>query len=98
MLQSSIDMTDGLLVSAAPALALVLALVWLAGHAARRGWLRFPRSSPQATRMGVVETIAIDTRRRLHLIRCDDRQVVLLTGGTQDMIVLRLNCRRENNS
>jgi flagellar protein FliO/FliZ len=33
------------------------------------------------------ETIAIDPRRRLHLVACGDRQVIVLTGGTHDLVV-----------
>jgi flagellar protein FliO/FliZ len=35
----------------------------------------------------VRETIALDPRRRLHLVQCADRQVILLTGGAQDLVV-----------
>ena len=28
------------------------------------------------------ETVALDPRRRLHLVQCGQRQVVLLTGGS----------------
>jgi flagellar protein FliO/FliZ len=33
------------------------------------------------------ESIAIDPRRRIHLVQCGHRQVVLLTGGAQDVVV-----------
>jgi flagellar biogenesis protein FliO len=88
-------MTDGPIGSVAPALVFVIGLVWLAGYAARRGWLRFARSPAPAARTGVLETVAIDARRRLHLIRCGDRHVLLLTGGTQDMVLLFSDCLRE---
>jgi flagellar protein FliO/FliZ len=38
-------------------------------------------------RLAVVEAMAIDPRRRLHLIRCDEHTVLLLTGGNQDLVV-----------
>jgi len=38
-------------------------------------------------RLAVVEALALDPRRRLHLVRCDDHTVLLLTGGTQDLVV-----------
>ncbi len=38
-------------------------------------------------RLAVVEALALDPRRRLHLVRCDERTVLLLTGGAQDVVV-----------
>jgi flagellar protein FliO/FliZ len=37
--------------------------------------------------LAVDETIALDSRRRLHLVRCGGRQVLLLTGGGSDTVV-----------
>jgi hypothetical protein len=34
-----------------------------------------------------LETIALDPRRRLHLVKCGERRVVLLVGGVQDLVV-----------
>jgi flagellar protein FliO/FliZ len=48
------------------------------------GW----RPVPRAGRTLILrETIALDPRRRLHLVQCADRQVILLTGGGQDVVV-----------
>jgi flagellar protein FliO/FliZ len=33
------------------------------------------------------ESIALDSRRRVHLVQCGTREVILLTGGTQDVVV-----------
>jgi flagellar protein FliO/FliZ len=33
------------------------------------------------------ESIALDPRRRVHLVQCGQRQVILLTGGGQDVVV-----------
>lgn len=33
------------------------------------------------------ESIALDPRRRVHLVQCGPRQVMLLTGGGQDVVV-----------
>ncbi len=33
------------------------------------------------------ESIALDPRRRIHLVQCGQRQVVLLTGGGQDVVI-----------
>jgi flagellar protein FliO/FliZ len=35
----------------------------------------------------VQDVIALDSRRRLYLIQCQDRRVLLLTGGGQDVVV-----------
>jgi|SRR5271165_2535434 len=71
--------------TALAALAVVLGLVWLASRAARWGGLA-PRPSG-GRRLVVQDALAIDARRRLTLVRCDDRTVLLLTGGAQDLVV-----------
>ena len=73
------------ILSAIAALAAVLALIWLAGRAARFGGLA---NRPATGRSLVVQdVIALDTRRRLHLVKCEGRRVLLLTGGGQDVVV-----------
>jgi flagellar protein FliO/FliZ len=75
-------LTFGSLFGAAAALAAVLALIW-ALHALGRARLR----APTGTRLHRAETIALDPKRRLHLIRCDQSYVLIQTGGAQDMVV-----------
>jgi flagellar protein FliO/FliZ len=48
------------------------------------GWRM--RSSPGRTLI-LRESIALDPRRRIHLVQCGQRQVVLLTGGGQDLVI-----------
>jgi len=69
-----------------PALALigVLALILIAQRAARLSLLQ---RRPGGARLAVLEAVPIDTRRRLHLVRCGERNVLLLTGGAQDLVV-----------
>jgi flagellar protein FliO/FliZ len=62
----------------------VVALIFLTQRAVRASGL-YRRHTGQ--RLSVIEALAIDPRRRLHLVRCDDRTVILLTGGTQDLVV-----------
>lgn len=70
-------------ITAAASLAGVVALILLAGRLARRTGL-----APQGNgRLRVEETIALDARRRLLLVRCDGRALLLLTGGAQDQVV-----------
>jgi flagellar protein FliO/FliZ len=46
------------------------------------------RVQPRPGRTLVIrESIALDPRRRLHLVQCGQRQVVLLTGGGQDLVI-----------
>jgi hypothetical protein len=35
----------------------------------------------------VKESIALDARRRLHLVQHGDRMVLLLTGGESDLVI-----------
>lgn len=44
-------------------------------------------ASGSTCQMRVQETVVLDPKRRLHLIECDGRRVVLMTGGTQDVVV-----------
>lgn len=67
------------------ALVLVLGLILLAQRAVRLGGL-VPRATGGG-RLAVVEAMALDPRRRLTLVRCDDRFVLLMTGGMQDVVV-----------
>jgi flagellar protein FliO/FliZ len=73
------------ILTAVTALAAVLALIWLAGRAARFGGMA--QRPANGSLLIVQDVIALDTRRRLHLVKCEDRRVLLLTGGTQDIVV-----------
>lgn len=71
--------------SAAASLLAVLGLVLLGGRLLRASGLA-PAAKPGA-RLGLQESLALDPRRRLLLVRCDGREVLLLTGGAQDQVV-----------
>jgi flagellar protein FliO/FliZ len=65
------------------ALAAVALPVWLLARALRGG-----RPSRRAgRRLAVEEALALDARRRLMLVRCDGRHLLLLTGGGQDAVI-----------
>jgi flagellar protein FliO/FliZ len=66
-------------------LAGVLALVGVATWLFKLGmW----RSQPRPGRTLILrESIALDPRRRVHIVQCGQRQVVLMTGGGQDVVV-----------
>jgi flagellar protein FliO/FliZ len=73
------------ILSAVAALLAVLALIWLAGRMARFGGMA--RRPASGGLLVVQDVLVLDARRRLYLIRCDERRVLLLTGGTQDVVV-----------
>jgi flagellar protein FliO/FliZ len=73
------------LLTAVAALVAVLALVWAGARAARFSGLAPRRSG--ARMLAVRDAIALDGRRRLLVVRCGARDVVLLTGGGQDVVV-----------
>jgi flagellar protein FliO/FliZ len=49
-----------------------------------KGWLFKPRPEP---RLGVVEQATIDSRRRLVLIRRDEVEHLIMTGGPVDVVI-----------
>jgi flagellar protein FliO/FliZ len=72
--------------TAAVTLVAVLALIWLAGRAARFGGLA--RRPASGSHLSVQDVLVLDARRRLYLIECQDKRVLLLTGGGgQDVVV-----------
>jgi flagellar protein FliO/FliZ len=44
-------------------------------------------ANPAARTLGIEERLAIDAKRSLLLVRCGERRVLLLTGGTSDAVV-----------
>lgn len=69
---------------AVAALLAVLGLVILAGRAARLTGLARPAPG---RRLAVQDTLVLDRARRLHVVRCDGRDVLLMTGGAADVVV-----------
>jgi len=73
------------LLSALAALVFVVCLIWLTG----RG-LRMTRSASLpfvGKRLAVIDSLALGPRKRLLLIHCDGKDLLLLTGGTQDILL-----------
>lgn len=68
---------------AAGALAVVIALLVLAA----RGWRWGGLGDRQGRRLAVQDVLALDSRRRVLILRCDGRDVLLLTGGGQDVLL-----------
>jgi len=72
--------------SALVALASVLALILILSWVRRKLPLASLRSrAPEV--LAIRETLAIDPRRRLHLIEVQGTQALLLTGGGRDILM-----------
>lgn len=70
------------------ALAFVLALIGLVAWVARRLRLGGPLvSARRATRLAVSEVLNLDPRRRLVLLKRDDREYLVLLGPNGDIVV-----------
>jgi flagellar protein FliO/FliZ len=70
------------------ALVFVVGLIFAIGWLGRRAGLGLPAlARGRQRRLQVVEMIAIDPRRRLVLVRRDDREHLLLIGGATDLAV-----------
>lgn len=83
-------MDFGMAWTALLSLAVVLGLVLLAARIARRLGLAAGTARPlagAAKRLTLLESLPLDARRRLLLVRCDGQDVLLLTGGPQDVVV-----------
>lgn len=75
--------------SAGAALGAVLVLVMLAAHAARRFGLARPappRTRSQS-RLAAQASLPLDRARTVHIVRCDGRDVAVLTGGPADLLL-----------
>lgn len=74
------------------AFVLVIGLILLAAGLLRRMSGRLPvlgGGRKGTRRLGIVETLAVDPRRRLVLVRRDGVEHLLLIGGTTDLVVER---------
>lgn len=69
------------------ALAFVVGLILAIGWLARRAGLGVPALAKGRRRLAIVEMIAVDPRRRLVLVRRDDREHLLLIGGATDVTI-----------
>ena len=74
------------LFTALAALAVVLALVWAGARVARLSGMA-PRPTGGGRMLAVRDALALDSRRRMLVVRCGTRDVVVLTGGPQDLVV-----------
>ena len=68
------------LLTTAAALGAVLCAILLAAHLLRRTGL----AGPSAQRLRLQETLALDRTRRLYLVACDGRELLVLAGPSGD--------------
>lgn len=71
--------------SAAAALTLVVMLIACAGWVARH--FGAARRITGTRRLALRETLALDARRRLHLLECDGETILVLSGGASDVML-----------
>lgn len=78
-----------LLVRAILALIAVIGLVMLTGQVVRRWGIdrRFGGGKPGARRLSVAETLYLDPKRRLVLVRTDAEEHLLLLGPSHDVLI-----------
>jgi flagellar protein FliO/FliZ len=67
--------------AALASLGAVLALIVVGQWLLRR---HLPRLTVADGRLMIRQTLALDTRRRIHLVECDGRSILLLTGSGAD--------------
>lgn len=83
-------MTADTVVTSLAGLAVAIALVLLVGRLARTLGLARPVTGVLrgARHITLIDTIALDTRRRLSLVACRGREVLVLSGGATDVVVV----------
>ena len=48
---------------------------------------RGPIHRGKGNRLSIIESMQIDSKRRIFLIRCDDKDYILLVGGVTDFLI-----------
>lgn len=66
-------------------LGLILGVLWALRKYGLGGMVTRPGVSRR--RLGVIEAVAVDSRRRLVLVRRDGQEHLLLVGGATDLVV-----------
>lgn len=82
-------------VRAVVALIATLALIGLAAYAARRFGMLQPGAKGKTRRMSVVESLMLDPRRRLILVKLDGREHLLLLSPAGDVVVTAQEAKAE---
>jgi flagellar protein FliO/FliZ len=66
--------------------ALLAAMAWALKYVGMHG-MKMPGSLSKPRRLKLVEILPIDARRRVVIIRCDEREHLLLLSAGQDIVV-----------
>lgn len=72
------------LLTTTAALGAVICAILFAAHVLRRTGLA---GTSATTRLRLRESLSLDRTRRLHLVACDDRDLLVLAGPNGDMLV-----------
>ncbi len=68
----------------------VIGLIGLAAYAARKaGLASMTGGLSRHRRLALVETLALDARRRIAIIKCDDREHLVILGPAGETVVAR---------
>jgi flagellar protein FliO/FliZ len=73
------------LIAATTVIGLMGLLSWSLRAVANRGWIA--TVADKSRRLRLIETLSLDTRHRLVIIRCDEAEHLLLLGASQDTVV-----------
>ncbi len=71
-------------------LSLIGALAFGLRYAMMKGWIRGGLPRGDTRRLQLCETLPLDTRRRLALVRCDETAYLLLLGPDHSVLVAAL--------
>ena len=70
------------------ALIAVLGMIGVAAVIARKAGLAAPAGAfTRKKRLALVETLALDARRRVAIIKCDDTEHLILLGATSEAVI-----------
>lgn len=67
---------------------LMAIMAWILRRFVARGWI-LPKSPNGRRRLHIVETLALDARRRIVIVKCDETETLLLLGA-QDLVIKNL--------
>ncbi|MDD5586740.1 MAG: flagellar biosynthetic protein FliO [Alphaproteobacteria bacterium] len=74
------------LLAASTVIGLMGLLAWSLKAIAARGWITPPAG--RTRRLKIIESLPLDARHRLVIIKCDEAQHLLLLGASHDTVVL----------
>lgn len=69
------------------ALGAVVALVFISARVARRYGFGVPLRTQNSRRLQLQDSMVLDRARSLHLVRCDGRDLLIMTGSQSEAVV-----------